>query len=66
MMLSRPPPTLRCTSTHTCLLWCRYVEQQDIHSAGNTVREALVFSARLRLEESIKMPQVQQIVEDTL
>ena len=44
----------------------RYVEQQDIHSAGTTIREALLFSARLRLEESIGMPQVHQIVDDTL
>ena len=44
----------------------RYVEQQDSHSAGTTIREALLFSARLRLEESIGMPQVHQIVDDTL
>ena len=30
-----------------------YVEQQDLHSAGTTVGEALWFSARLRTEESV-------------
>lgn len=39
---------------------------QDIHSAGTTVREALLFSARLRLEESIGWPQVVGLVDDTL
>lgn len=37
-----------------------------MHSAGTTVREALLFSARLRLEESIGLPQVQRIVDQTL
>ena len=45
---------------------CGYVEQQDIHSAGSTVREALVFSARLRLEESVGWEQVNRVVDDTL
>ncbi|KAL4442124.1 hypothetical protein ABPG77_011385 [Micractinium sp. CCAP 211/92] len=45
---------------------CGYVEQQDVHSAGATVREALVFSARLRLTEDITMEQVLQVVDDTL
>lgn len=31
---------------------------QDVHSAGATVREALVFSARLRLTEDISSEQV--------
>ena len=35
----------------------RYVEQQDNHSTRTTVREALLFSARLRLEERITMEQ---------
>ena len=34
------------------------VEQNDVHSAGTTVREALVFSARLRLTEDITLAQV--------
>ncbi|KAI3428353.1 hypothetical protein D9Q98_006733 [Chlorella vulgaris] len=45
---------------------CGYVEQQDIHSAGTTVREALQFSARLRLTQDIGMAQIHQIVDDTL
>lgn len=39
---------------------------QDIHSAGTTVREALVFSARLRLAEDIGWEQVQRTVDSTL
>ncbi|GAB4819215.1 hypothetical protein N2152v2_006261 [Parachlorella kessleri] len=50
--------------------WSRvvgYVEQQDIHSAGTTVREALMFSARMRLEEdTISLEQVKWIVEEAL
>jgi hypothetical protein len=49
-----------------CTPGCRYVEQQDIHSAGTTVREALQFSARLRLTQDIGMAQIHQIVDDTL
>eukprot|EP00887_Chlorella_sp_A99_P001837 scaffold19.g1837.t1 len=46
---------------------CGYVEQTDVHSAGTTVREALVFSARLRLEESaVSMAQVQEMVDQML
>ncbi|KAL6777130.1 hypothetical protein ACKKBF_B20305 [Auxenochlorella protothecoides x Auxenochlorella symbiontica] len=49
--------------------WSRvvgYVEQTDIHSAPVTVRESLLFSARLRLEESVSYDQVKSIVEETL
>lgn len=49
--------------------WSRvvgYIQQQDIHSAQATVREALAFSARLRLPESITDVQVEAIVEQTL
>lgn len=49
--------------------WARvvgYVEQTDIHSAALTVRESLLFSARLRLEESIKMDDIEAIVEETM
>ncbi|KAL4427934.1 hypothetical protein ABPG75_002023 [Micractinium tetrahymenae] len=45
---------------------CGYVEQQDVHSAGATVREALLFSARLRLTEDITKEQVVQVVDETL
>ncbi|KAK2076776.1 hypothetical protein QBZ16_005002 [Prototheca wickerhamii] len=49
--------------------WARvvgYVEQTDIHSAALTVRESLLFSARMRLEESIPMHDVESIVEETM
>jgi len=45
-----------CLPAFTCCLSCS--SPQDIHSAGTTVREALVFSARLRLTEDIQGPQV--------
>jgi ABC-type multidrug transport system ATPase subunit len=45
---------------------CGYVEQNDVHSAGTTVREALVFSARLRLTEDVTQAQIDALVEDTL
>lgn len=45
---------------------CGYVEQQDVHSGRTTVREALVFSARLRLEESVTMEKVSELVDQTL
>lgn len=41
--------------------WSRvvgYVEQMDTHSAQTTVREALLFSARMRLDESVTLEQV--------
>ena len=50
--------------------WSRvvgYVEQQDIHTPGLTVRESLLFSARLRLEESkFDLGAVRSQVDDTL
>ena len=35
-----------------------YCERSDIHSPGQTVREALVFSARLRMPPSVTNAQV--------
>lgn len=40
--------------------------KQDVHSSKATVRESLLFSARLRLEESIPRAKVAQVVEETL
>ncbi|KAL4434347.1 hypothetical protein ABPG75_000788 [Micractinium tetrahymenae] len=45
---------------------CGYVEQQDIHSGRCTVRESLVFSARLRLAADIADDKVAQLVEEVL
>ena len=42
------------------------MEQTDIHSPSITVEESLLFSARLRLDESIPMQQVHEIVQATL
>ena len=39
---------------------------QDIHSGRATVRESLLFSARLRLPGSITLAQVHQLVDETL
>jgi ABC-type multidrug transport system ATPase subunit len=44
--------------------WARvsgYVEQNDIHSPSATVREALLYSARLRLPASVTQDQVSQV-----
>ncbi|GLI71055.1 hypothetical protein VaNZ11_015971 [Volvox africanus] len=49
--------------------WSRvmgYVEQFDIHSPGQTVQEALQFSARLRLPRSLSDLQVKSYVEEVL
>ncbi|GLC42336.1 hypothetical protein PLESTM_001322300 [Pleodorina starrii] len=49
--------------------WSRvmgYVEQFDIHSPGQTVVEALHFSARLRLPKSFSDAQVKSYVEEVL
>ncbi|EFJ39882.1 hypothetical protein VOLCADRAFT_40167, partial [Volvox carteri f. nagariensis] len=49
--------------------WSRvmgYVEQFDIHSPGQTVVEALQFSARLRLPKSCSNSQVKSYVEEVL
>lgn len=65
-LLAKPPPTPNPTHTlpHPC---GRYVEQSDIHSAGTTVREALAFSARLRLPEaSVGAGELGAVVDDTL
>eukprot|EP00180_Rhodochaete_pulchella_P000275 Plantae.Rhodophyta-Rhodochaete_pulchella.ctg1195.p1 GENE.Plantae.Rhodophyta-Rhodochaete_pulchella.ctg1195~~Plantae.Rhodophyta-Rhodochaete_pulchella.ctg1195.p1 ORF type:complete len:723 (-),score=124.81 Plantae.Rhodophyta-Rhodochaete_pulchella.ctg1195:89-2059(-) len=43
-----------------------YCEQMDIHMAQHTVREALEFSAKLRLDESIPMESKIAVVERTL
>jgi energy-coupling factor transporter ATP-binding protein EcfA2 len=45
---------------------CGYVEQQDIHSGRSTVRESLMFSARLRLSEDIPLDKVVRLVDETL
>lgn len=45
---------------------CGYVEQQDIHSGRSTVRESLVFSARLRLAADIPNAKVAQLVGEVL
>ena len=37
---------------------CGYVEQNDIHTAATTVKEALHFSARLRLPSTVSNEQV--------
>ncbi|KAK9826588.1 hypothetical protein WJX74_004476 [Apatococcus lobatus] len=49
--------------------WSRvvgYVEQMDIHSAQATVHEALIFSARMRLDQAVSNQQVTEYVEDVL
>eukprot|EP01097_Dermamoeba_algensis_P005405 TRINITY_DN3435_c0_g1_i1.p1 TRINITY_DN3435_c0_g1~~TRINITY_DN3435_c0_g1_i1.p1 ORF type:complete len:883 (+),score=240.04 TRINITY_DN3435_c0_g1_i1:368-2650(+) len=43
-----------------------YVEQTDAHMATQTVREALQFSANLRLSESIPVSEKMRFVEDAL
>ncbi|KAK3241339.1 hypothetical protein CYMTET_48888 [Cymbomonas tetramitiformis] len=43
-----------------------YVEQMDIHMTYATVAEALWFSARLRLEQSISDAKVQEFVGDVM
>lgn len=45
---------------------CGYVEQMDVHSAGATVWEALLFSARMRLPEAVGLPAVRRLVEQQL
>ncbi|KDD76344.1 ABC-2 type transporter, partial [Helicosporidium sp. ATCC 50920] len=49
--------------------WSRvmgYVEQTDIHTSAVTVRESLLFSARLRLGREHDMKTVQAVVDETL
>lgn len=43
-----------------------YVQQQDLHVPTATVREALEFSAALRLPATVTQPQRTQIVNDTI
>lgn len=43
-----------------------YVEQTDIHSPHSTVKESLIFSARLRLPRDVAYADLQTFVEDTL
>ncbi|KAK9807392.1 hypothetical protein WJX73_000014 [Symbiochloris irregularis] len=49
--------------------WSRvvgYVEQTDIHSPQSTVREALVFSARLRLPQTVQKAQLNAFVDEVM
>ncbi|KAF1325153.1 Pleiotropic drug resistance protein abc superfamily, partial [Globisporangium splendens] len=43
-----------------------YCEQMDIHSGGATIREALVFSARLRLPPDTTDKGMEEIVQNTM
>lgn len=43
-----------------------YCEQMDIHSAATTVREALLFSAQLRLPQEMDLQKKIELVDDTL
>eukprot|EP00455_Lapot_gusevi_P004463 TRINITY_DN11855_c1_g1_i1.p1 TRINITY_DN11855_c1_g1~~TRINITY_DN11855_c1_g1_i1.p1 ORF type:complete len:404 (+),score=108.69 TRINITY_DN11855_c1_g1_i1:55-1212(+) len=43
-----------------------YVEQQDLHMPLTTVREALMFSAELRLPASVTLPQKEAFVDEVL
>ena len=45
---------------------CGYVEQLDVHLASQTVREALMFSASLRLPSSVTEEQRRRFVEEVL
>ena len=45
---------------------CGYVEQQDIHTATQTVREALQFSALLRLPREVSAAQREAFVNEVL
>ncbi|KAK9829450.1 hypothetical protein WJX72_005937 [[Myrmecia] bisecta] len=49
--------------------WARvvgYVEQNDIHSPQATVREALLFSARLRIPEAVSYVQIRAYVDEVI
>ncbi|DBB03271.1 TPA: hypothetical protein ACH3X3_010666 [Trebouxia sp. C0006] len=49
--------------------WSRvvgYVEQTDIHSPQATVKEALMFSAKLRLDASVSEAQVREYVDEVI
>lgn len=43
-----------------------YVEQFDVHSPTATIREALEFSARLRLDASVKYDKAVAVVDEVL
>jgi hypothetical protein len=68
LVMSRPGGPQHCfgnalrNHAFTCLLFllaCSYVEQTDVISARTTVKEALLFSGRLRLDEAkVSMEQV--------
>lgn len=45
---------------------CGYVEQNDIHLEGTTVKEALLFSAKLRLPASVTKVQRELYIEELL
>ena len=45
---------------------CGYVEQTDVHLATSTVREALLFSAGLRLPSDVTTKQMTKFVEEVL
>ncbi|GAX75668.1 hypothetical protein CEUSTIGMA_g3111.t1 [Chlamydomonas eustigma] len=51
------------------LTWSRvmsYVEQMDIHTPAQTILEALLFSARLRLPQSTTKEEVRAFVDETM
>lgn len=43
-----------------------YVEQSDVHSPQTTVREALLFSASLRIDHSVPADSKKDFVEEVL
>ena len=43
-----------------------YVEQNDVHSSQTTVREALLFSASLRIGHGVPADSIQGFVEEML
>lgn len=45
---------------------CGYVEQQDIHIGTATVRESLLFSAKLRLPTSVEVAAREQFVDEVM
>ena len=45
---------------------CGYVEQNDLHLEGTTVKEALMFSAKLRLPSNVTRKQREEYIEEVL